>query len=91
MQFTEAGVAGFLANFEEVKDKIRGFEGCEYLELWQDKQAPNTFFTYSQWLDESYLNQYRQSNLFKETWAFTKARFAAKAQAWSVDVLHKLP
>ena len=88
--FTDTGRGEFLANFHQVKDKIRGFEGCEYLERWNDVADKNTFFTYTKWQDEDRLNAYRNSDLFKETWAFTKARFAGKPLAWSVDVLEKL-
>lgn len=90
MVFTENGKDEFLENFEKIKHKIRAFEGCGYLELWQDKSHANTFFTYSKWQSEDFLNAYRKSDLFVETWAFTKARFADKPQAWTIDVLEKL-
>jgi len=47
MVFTDQGVAEFVENFNLVKTKIRGFEGCEYLELWKASTEKNTFFTYS--------------------------------------------
>ena len=84
MTFEEDSVCDFLALFEERKQLIRHFEGCEHLELWQDAHAPNIFFTYSKWTSEQHLNHYRFSELFKDTWAKTKALFAAKPNAWSV-------
>ena len=84
MTFNEEAIPGFLAFFHQRKDKIRYFEGCRHLELWQDKHHPNTYFTYSIWESEEALDHYRYSAFFKETWAFTKKHFAAKAEAYSI-------
>ena len=72
MEFQEDKVASFLANFETVKHNIRSFKGCMHLELWQDKNQPTIFFTYSKWEKESDLETYRNSELFKGVWATTK-------------------
>jgi heme-degrading monooxygenase HmoA len=85
MNFREGEVAAFLALFEERKQLIRNFEGCSHLELWQDAHDPNIFFTYSHWESEESLNHYRFSELFKDTWTRTRALFADKANAWSVN------
>jgi quinol monooxygenase YgiN len=85
MTFEPQQVDNFLALFEERKALIRGFEGCSHLELWQDANKPNIFFTYSHWQSEQHLDHYRFSELFKDTWARTKALFADKPQAWSVN------
>lgn len=85
MTFEPSSVGDFLALFEERKQLIRHFEGCKHLELWQDAHASNIFFTYSMWDSEEQLNHYRFSELFKDTWARTKALFADKPQAWSVN------
>lgn len=87
MEFEEGNIPTFLANFEEVKLKIRNFPGCEFLELYRDKSNKTIFFTYSRWKDESDLESYRNSDLFKGVWSETKPMFARKAQAWSVDTL----
>lgn len=85
MEFQEDKVAAFLANFELVKHRIRNFEGCLHLELFRDKRDPTIFFTYSKWNEESDLETYRHSELFKGVWATTKPMFRSKAAAWSVD------
>ena len=90
MTFKKEEVENFLKVFEEVKNKIRNFEGCIYLELWQDKTQPNILFTHSHWLDESALENYRQSELFATTWRKTKILFADKPEAWSVAALDRL-
>ena len=50
-------------------------------------ENPNIFFTYSQWADDTYLQNYRQSPLFIDTWKIVKAWFSNRAQAWSVDTI----
>ena len=90
MEFKNEKIPQFLTNFEIVKEKIRAFEGCSFLELYRDKNNEDIFFTYSRWEDESDLDNYRNSELFKNVWATTKPMFRSKAQAWSVDTLHRL-
>jgi len=85
MRFKEESVSAFLELFEERKEFIRHFEGCSHLELWQDAHESNIFFTYSIWESEKRLDHYRFSELFKDTWSKTKALFAEKAKAWSVQ------
>lgn len=91
MTFREDRVADFLQNFELNKEKIRNFAGCRYLELWQDEHYKNIFMTYSHWESEEALNQYRDSELFKSVWGFTKTLFAAKPMAFSAKKIDELP
>jgi heme-degrading monooxygenase HmoA len=84
MSFRTEEIAGFIEFFESRKATIRGFEGCCHLELWQDAAHGNIFFTYSIWETEEYLNRYRFSDFFKDTWSRTKELFDKKSQAWSV-------
>ncbi len=90
LTFQEDKIVDFLKNFNEIKHQIRGFEGNEFLELYQDKQDARVFFTYSYWKDEAALEEYRKSALFNEVWSFTKTLFADKPEAWSVDKLATL-
>ncbi len=85
MTFQTDKIDEFTKLFEERKHIIKGFPGCTYLELWQDTTHKNIFFTYSNWNSENDLNHYRFSEFFKETWGLTKALFADKPQAWSVN------
>lgn len=85
LSFKEEHIATFETIFKETKNNIRNFNGCEFLELYQDKNNPTIFFTYSYWLDESYLDTYRNSDFFKNVWQKTKVLFNNKPQAWSVD------
>jgi len=91
MTFDPAKVDEFLTNFEEVKEQIRAFEGVEHLELLNDKNNSNIYFTYSIWKSDEYLEKYRHSDLFKTVWAKTKPLFIEKAEAWSVEQIVKLP
>lgn len=86
MSFREEEKEAFLDLFEEVKDKIRNFNGCCGLTLLEDLQNSNTLFTYSYWESEEHLNAYRNSKLFEKTWENTKNKFANKAEAWSLLV-----
>jgi autoinducer 2-degrading protein len=90
MSFHEENIPAFLENFEIMKDKIRNAEGNRYLELYQDKNNPCIFFTYSFWETEDDLENYRRSPLFDEVWRFTKKLFNDKPEAWSVDKLVSL-
>lgn len=77
----------FLRIFDESKEKILAFEGCQHLKLFSDKKYSNIFFTYSIWENETALNNYRHSDLFKDTWSRTKKLFACRPEAWSLDQL----
>lgn len=90
MRFQEDKIEAFLAKFNQVKEKIRGFEGNHFLELYQDKNDHRIFFTYSYWETEENLEKYRNSTLFKEVWSYTKAFFSDKPEAWSVEKLVSL-
>lgn len=90
MTFRPDATQDFLQVFEESKELIRNFEGCQYLELLREKPDGNVFFTYSRWNAEENLETYRHSELFATTWARTKVLFAGKPEAWTVDALHSL-
>ncbi len=90
MGFDEANINAFLSNFETNKNNIRNFKGCQFLELYRDKNDPTIFFTYSFWESEQHLENYRQSNIFKSVWAKTKPLFNKLPEAWSVDRIDRL-
>ncbi len=90
MKFRPEAVEGFLDLFQHSKLKIRHFNGCKHLELYQDQKDFTLFFTYSYWESEAHLNAYRHSDLFTEVWKTTKAGFAKKAEAWSLTQLVEL-
>lgn len=85
MNFKENRVQDFLALFNEVRVNIRQFPGCLHLELWRDVKHPNVMFTYSKWDEQKSLQAYRRSALFSATWSKTKAMFAEKAEARSLQ------
>ena len=85
LTFQPALVPDFMAIFEESKDKIRAFEGNLHLELLRDVAQQNVLFTLSFWENEEALERYRQSELFKTTWAKTKVLFEDKPAAWTVE------
>lgn len=83
MTFQEDKVEDFLEVFNQSKDRIRAFEGCEHLELHKDFHADHIFSTYSIWRDDQCLDNYRHSDLFKGVWKETKALFSEKPIAFS--------
>jgi heme-degrading monooxygenase HmoA len=90
MSFQEDKISNFLENFEVIKEKIRNVPGNRLLELYQDKNEKCIFFTYSYWESEQDLENYRNSELFFDTWTDTKKLFNNKPEAWSVDKLVSL-
>lgn len=85
LTFKEDKITDFIENFNENKHKIRSFDGNLKLELYQDKTTPCIFFTYSYWQSETHLENYRQSEVFKKIWTYTKTLFNDKPEAWSVN------
>jgi heme-degrading monooxygenase HmoA len=84
MEFAPEKVNEFIELFTGTRHKIASFEGCKGVQLLNDVAASNVFFTHSLWQSEKELENYRNSELFKETWTKTKAMFSNKAQAWSL-------
>lgn len=85
MGFHPEHIETFLTNFHVKKEYIRNSSGCRLLELYRGQQDATIFFTYSYWDSEEDLENYRNSDLFKNVWAETKVLFNAKPEAWSVD------
>ncbi len=87
MHFRPGERDAFLDIFNASKHLIRQFDGCQHLGLYNEAGLPDVFFTYSVWASAAHLEAYRNSELFQTTWAATKALFAGKAQAWSLEEL----
>jgi quinol monooxygenase YgiN len=90
MTFKPEDTSSFLVLFAGIKEKVRHFEGCEYLELLEDYDDLNSFTTYSKWCDEEALKAYRESELFASVWIKTKALFAKKPIAFSLKTHTKV-
>lgn len=91
LSFHKENIPAFLENFNLMKEKIRNSPGNRFLELYQDQNNPEIFFTYSYWETPEDLENYRNSALFDEVWTFTKKLFNDKPEAWSVNKLATLP
>ncbi|MEO8069515.1 MAG: antibiotic biosynthesis monooxygenase family protein [Flavobacteriales bacterium] len=81
----------FLELFDGWRHRIRAFPGCRYLELLGEQGNSGVFMTYSEWDDPSDLENYRLSAVFAEVWPTVKGMFAAPAEAWTADRLHRMP
>lgn len=91
MKFRPEDIENFRKVFDENKDHIRTFPGCNYLELHQDIDQPDILSTYSLWDSPEALENYRHSDLFRTVWAKTKVLFADKPEAFSHRVLETFP
>lgn len=87
MTFHPDALSDFHAIFDRSKSYIRAFPGNQHLELLRDPDNPAVRMTYSLWDDASALEVYRQSDLFRQTWAATKRLFAERATAFSGERL----
>lgn len=78
-----------IADFKEFtsgeKEEIEAFEGCIFLEILQDVNNKNLFFSHSHWQSEEALNKYRDSVFFRGNWTQVKKWFATKPEAWSLE------
>lgn len=84
MTFDENKVEDFIDCTNKIRDAIINFEGCSHLEILQDIEKKNIFFTYSKWESEANLENYRKSDFFRTIWPNTKKMFSAKPEAWTV-------
>ena len=85
LSFKTNHVNDFKTFFELRKSLIRHVDGCTHLALWQDHDDASVFYTYSLWQAPEFLALYRQSDLFKETWAQVKLWFDKPPMAFSAD------
>ncbi|PSQ95501.1 MAG: antibiotic biosynthesis monooxygenase [Bacteroidetes bacterium SW_9_63_38] len=86
MTFAPDTIDDFLNRFDDSAPQIRQFPGCQHLTLWRDVDTPHVCTTHSHWDDADALNQYRDSDLFKSTWADVKPFFADRPEAHSYTV-----
>jgi len=85
MTFKPENIPSFERIFEASNERIRTFPGCMHLELLQDTDNPEVFFTYSHWESEADLQAYRESDFFQEVWGHTRKLFAERPRAWSLN------
>ena len=86
MHFRADKTAEFLLFFDTIKAKIEKMPGIVSLKLYQDEKDPNVLFTHSTWLNQSSLDNYRQSEIFRNIWPETKVLFASDPMAWSLKL-----
>lgn len=85
MHFTEAGVDEFLDIFNQHKEAIRGFPGCQHLQLLKDAEDAGCYTTLSHWDKAESLENYRKSELFGKVWGRVKTLFSERTQAFSLE------
>ncbi len=85
LTFKDEYIQAFKIHFETVKSKITNNTGCEKVTLLQDANNPNVFFTYSLWLSEKHLDNYRNTEFFNKIWSKVKINFSEKPQVWTTS------
>lgn len=85
MNFQEDKIEAVKEFLDEVRVKIIKVPGCEQLDILQDVARENIFFSYSHWRSEQDLENYRNSDFFKKTWARAKEWFIDNPRAWSLN------
>ncbi|OAQ41745.1 hypothetical protein A5893_01120 [Pedobacter psychrophilus] len=85
MVFNESEIDNFKSIFESAQLKIAKMQGCLKVDLRQEIDKPEIFFTISHWESENDLENYRKSELFINTWKLVKPLFKEKAEAWSLS------
>jgi len=88
LTFKEDKVEEFKNVFAQNWQQIKNFPGCSHVELLQDENNAQVFFTYSLWKDQQSVDNYRNSELFARVWGTTKLLFADRPEAWSVKELN---
>lgn len=81
MHFALENLPAFFEVFERSRNKIQAFPGCISLDLLQSPTDPCMLTTLSRWTNDEALQSYRNSELFKQTWAATKLLFDAPPRA----------
>lgn len=84
MKFQKEKINDFISFSSKIEPLIKEQEGCLYLEILQDANDKQIFFTCSHWESEENLNDYRKSDFFKNVWPKAKQWFIDKPEAWSL-------
>lgn len=85
LEFELDKIDAFLSYFDRINQMVNTFPGCSGVKLYQDIHLPTKIITYSHWIDEVALNNYRNSDAFNEIWSTIKPWFCEKPQAWSLN------
>lgn len=88
LSFEPDQIETFLDLFGQHALNMQEVAGFVSLQLLRDEFEPNLFFTISVWRDTYYLEQYRQSELFKTTWFKVKLMFRARPQVWTTQIIY---
>ncbi len=87
LSFQASKVDDLHAFLKEKVESIRAVDGCEHLEILQDRKNKGLIFTLSHWQSEDHLNNYRKSQVFGGVWPILKAGFNAPPEAYSTDLI----
>lgn len=75
----------FLDIYRARNPKKNNMEGCISVRMFEPTIDSHEVFTISEWENEDYLNLYRETDYFKESWSMLKPLFTERAEAWSLQ------
>lgn len=90
LTFRPDATAAFRAILTEARPVILAQPGCFHMEAWEDLNDPTVYYTYSRWVSQVALDEYRSSKAFGRFWPRTKTLFAAPPQTVSAQRLLEL-
>ncbi len=73
----------FLEHTSKIQKKVASYEGCKSLKILNDTHDNRIFITYSVWVSEEALDNYRASEFFRTNWKIMKKWFADLPEAWT--------
>jgi heme-degrading monooxygenase HmoA len=85
MTFAPEMLQLFEAAFANKEELIRAYPGCLEMNIYRSASDPRLRFTISRWENETALEDYRKSELFRSTWSEVKQWFDAPAEAWTLE------
>lgn len=91
LSFREEHLDDFLQFYAQVQPQIAAFEGCMEVQAFRDNEQHTVIYTMSRWTNAAYLENYRQSDFFRDTWAQVSRWFEEKPQAFSLVPLQVIP
>lgn len=90
MTFHEHYLDDFHQLFDQYKQQIRNYPGCQRLALHSDPLQKGVRYTYSHWDSSEALDAYRHSELFAQVWPATKRLFAERPLAHSLLLMEEI-
>ena len=81
----------FLNIYRTRNPSLKNVKGCQSTCVLKSITSDQEFFTLSVWDSVQALEDYRNSEYFKETWSLVKQLLGGKTQVWNLDEINISP